>query len=179
MMAVDVGAMIAVSPTNCPTCGSGLTTREIEGRTRDYCPACEQVWWRQAVPTTSVAVHDGDDVLLIQRASGRDAGRWDLPAGHPEPDEPAREAAARELTEETGLSIDPTALCLAGTILRQGDGPNYRSINYQIARHRVDGSVSAGSDAAEAQFVEIESIRSEQIDVRELGRQRLRDVGLI
>ncbi|MFB6175832.1 MAG: NUDIX domain-containing protein, partial [Halobaculum sp.] len=146
-MAVDTEVMIAVSPTYCPTCGGDLTTCKVEGRTRDYCPACEQVWWRQAVPTTSVAVHEEDRVLLIRRASGRDAGRWDLPAGHPEPDEPARVATARELREETGLRVEPAELDLAGTILGTGEGPNYRSINYRVDHSAVAGTPSAGSDA--------------------------------
>jgi ADP-ribose pyrophosphatase YjhB (NUDIX family) len=171
--------MIATSPTYCPDCGGELGTVEFEDRDRDYCSSCDQVWWRQSVPTTSVTVRDDDSVLLIQRSAGRDAGRWDLPAGHPEYDEPAREAAARELREETGLVADPEDLTLVGTVLSEGPQANYRSINYRIDRAAVDGEVTAGSDAADARFVRVEAVRAGDVDVRKLGRLRLRDAGIL
>lgn len=39
--------------------------------------------------------------LLVQHQ----AGHWGFPKGHPEPDETPEETAARELQEETGLSV--------------------------------------------------------------------------
>ncbi|MFC4449354.1 NUDIX domain-containing protein [Halorussus aquaticus] len=171
--------MIAVSPDYCPDCGSDLSTTEFEDRERDYCPSCERTWWRQSVPTTSVTVREADRVLLIQRSAGRDAGRWDLPAGHPEHDEPAREAAARELREETGLAVAPDDLDLVGTVLSEGPRANYRSINYRTDRAATDGEVTAGSDAADARFVPVESVRAGDVDVRNLGRLRLRDSGVL
>lgn len=171
--------MIATAPTYCPDCGSELGTTEFEDRARDYCSSCDRILWRQSVPTTSVTVRDGDRVLLIQRGGGRDAGRWDLPAGHPEYDEPAREAAARELREETGLVADPDDLTLVGTVLSEGPRATYRSINYRIDSVAVDGDVAAGSDAADARFVSVAAIRDDEVDVRELGRLRLRDSGVL
>lgn len=171
--------MIAVSPEYCPDCGSELKTVEFEGRDRNHCASCEQTWWRQSVPTTSVTVWDGDGVLLIQRGGGRDAGRWDLPAGHPEYEEPAREAAARELREETDLAADPADLELVGTVLSEGPRANYRSINYRVDRAATDGEMTAGSDAADARFVPVSALRDEEYDVRELGRLRLRDAGVL
>ena len=171
--------MIAVEPTYCPTCGTELVTREFEGRARDHCSACDRTWWRQSVPTTSVAVCDDERVLLIERADGPDAGRWDLPAGHPESDEPAREAAARELREETGLRVDPQTLELVGTSLRPADDATYRSIDYRVARASTTGTVTPGSDAANAQFHAPAAIRGGAVDVRELGRRRLAGVGIV
>ncbi len=171
--------MIGISADYCPDCGAELTTIEFEGRERNHCSSCEQTWWHQSVPTTSVTVRDDDRVLLIQRGGGRDAGRWDLPAGHPEYDEPAREAAARELREETGLVADPDALTLVGTVLSAGPRATYRSINYRIDRSSTEGEVTAGSDAADARFVSVESVRAGDVDVRKLGRQRLQDSGVV
>jgi len=42
-------------------------------------------------------------VLLLRRAFGRFDGEWCFVAGTARPDEPPREAAKRELEEETGL----------------------------------------------------------------------------
>lgn len=46
---------------------------------------------------------DGVEVMLI---TSRDTGRWVLPKGWPEEDEPLYEAAAREAFEEAGISGD-------------------------------------------------------------------------
>lgn len=171
--------MTHLDPAFCPDCGTATTTRTAEGRDRAYCEACERVRWRGSVVTTSVAVLDGDSVLLIQRSGGRDAGRWDLPAGHPEYDEPAREGVARELREETALRVAPDALALVGTILGETDELTYRSINYRVDRDDVAGDVEAGSDAADARFVDLAAIRDGAVDVREFGRRRLRNVGVL
>lgn len=45
---------------------------------------------------------DGEErILLISLQDGR---RWQLPKGHPEGDETARQAAVREVREETGVT---------------------------------------------------------------------------
>jgi 8-oxo-dGTP pyrophosphatase MutT (NUDIX family) len=43
-----------------------------------------------------------EKVLLVQRA---DNGRWAIPGGYMEPGETPGEAAAREVWEETGLTV--------------------------------------------------------------------------
>lgn len=171
--------MIACAASYCPECGDELGTTKFENRDRDYCSSCDRIWWRQSVPTTSVTVRDEDRVLLIQRAGGRDAGRWDLPAGHPEHDERAPDAAARELREETGLAVEIEDLELVGTVLCEGPRATYRSINYRIDRTDTVGEIRAGSDATEARLVSIDSIRAGDVDVRKLGRLRLQDTGIL
>ncbi|RME38606.1 MAG: NUDIX hydrolase [Planctomycetota bacterium] len=55
---------------------------------------------------------DGRVVLIRQRREGVEADLWELPAGTLEPDEDPKEAARRELEEETGFAagrIDPLA----------------------------------------------------------------------
>jgi 8-oxo-dGTP diphosphatase len=64
-------------------------------------------------------------VLLGVRAENSDAypGCHCIPGGEVEGDELAREAAARELGEETGLKIDPAAFDLADILDSPGRDP--------------------------------------------------------
>jgi 8-oxo-dGTP pyrophosphatase MutT (NUDIX family) len=56
-----------------------------------------------APPTSVKAVLiDRDSVLLLLN----ERGEWDLPGGRPDPGEDQRAALAREVREETGLSVE-------------------------------------------------------------------------
>ncbi len=63
--------------------------------------------------TTScgVIVGDGERILLGHATR---SPRWDIPKGEAEPGEGFAEAAARELQEETGLIVPPSALTALG-----------------------------------------------------------------
>lgn len=103
----------------------------------------------------SMAVIRSGSVLLIQRGTGELKGLWSLPGGHIEPGERARDAARREVREETSIEADPVALVdLHDVILRAEDG-GLRA-HYLIAvfagRWRA-GEPVAGGDAADARFV--------------------------
>jgi 8-oxo-dGTP pyrophosphatase MutT (NUDIX family) len=68
----------------------------------------------------AVIVHDeaAGRVLLLQRGAGSKFAplHWDLPSGKADKGEPVTAAAARELKEETGLTVDPASLRVAGII---------------------------------------------------------------
>ena len=71
-----------------------------------------------------VAVERGDRVLLVL---DRGRGCWELPGGGIEPGETPRQAAARELREEAGLSLAPEELRFAGFALTAfADKPELR-----------------------------------------------------
>lgn len=180
--------MIAVDADYCPLCGAAVEHRDIDGRERAYCPDCERVLWRNAVPGASVAVvsigeshldssacegpspsgnrasrgdsqtqsDDGEDrVCCIRRDQPPAEGAWALPGGHAEYDEPLPVAAARELEEETGLAVDPAALKIAGTELATGSERNHAVVYFAVPYAATDGSLGAGSDAAEAAFLTV------------------------
>lgn len=55
----------------------------------------------------SVAIFDGDAVLLIQRARAPYRGFWTLPGGRILAGESAENCARRETAEELGLTVEP------------------------------------------------------------------------
>jgi len=66
---------------------------------------------------TMVVLDDKEGILLVRNA---DAGLWLLPGGSTEPDESPRDAAVREMQEETGLLVEPVR------IIGAYGGPQYR-----------------------------------------------------
>src|SRR5204863_3394509 len=53
------------------------------------------------ISVKGVVVHDGRVLLLLN-----ERGEWDLPGGRPDPGEDHGTALAREVREETGLSVE-------------------------------------------------------------------------
>jgi 8-oxo-dGTP diphosphatase len=95
-------------------------------------------------------------VLLVRRGREPFAGKWAIPGGFLEMDEPAEAGARRELREETGLEIAGTAEPI-GFFARPDRDPRGRTIALAHAavvppgEHKAQG----GDDAVEAVWFKI------------------------
>lgn len=160
--------MTSPHPAYCPICGSNLINKQIEGRTRRYCRRCEKPIYQNPKPCGGVLVVDERErLLLVKRTQPPAPGAWSVPAGYLEADEPPREAAIRELREETGLTVSTDDLQLFETIfVRHPNGRHVLVIIYTTDRSATTGNVIAGSDAAEAQFWDLMELQTsnEQIE---------------
>lgn len=89
-------------------------------------------------------------LLLVQRANEPGRGRWSLPGGRVEPGESDPRALARELLEETGLTVHVGAL--VGIVERPAANGTY--LIYDYACRVTGGDLRAGDDAMDAAWVD-------------------------
>ena len=94
-------------------------------------------------------------VLLVKRGKEPQKGRWSVPGGSVEPGESLKEAAAREVLEETGLEVivgDELWIMTTPT----GDGRFYEI--HDFAATVVGGVLTAGDDADDARWVNVKEL---------------------
>ena len=112
-------------------------------------------------PGVSAAIFRGEAVLMVLRGKPPFAGLWSLPGGHIEPGERAREAALREIREETGVTARIDGLAELVDAIHAPKGV--------LAAHHViavfhgawlAGEPVAASDAAKARFVLLAEVTS-------------------
>lgn len=95
--------------------------------------------------------------LLIQRAREPFAGFWALPGGFVEAGERVREAAARELAEET--SIDAGELELLGVYDTPGRDPRGPTVSVTyLLRCDRELAVRGGDDAGDARWFALDEL---------------------
>ena len=94
----------------CPRCGNPLTDGERFGKTHRVCEACGFIHFRDPKVAAVVFVTQGARVLLVKRRMNPEQGKWALPAGFIDYGEDPKEAAVREVKEETGLDVMITGL---------------------------------------------------------------------
>lgn len=95
-------------------------------------------------------------VLIVERAKAPLAGLWSLPGGSVEPGEAVKEAALRELREETGVEAALDHLVGLFDVIRRDDGGEL-AVHFVIACYAglwTGGEAVARSDAANVEWVE-------------------------
>jgi 8-oxo-dGTP diphosphatase len=107
--------------------------------------------------------------LLIKRKHDPFAGKWAIPGGFIEMDEPVEAAARRELREETGLHITGMVEPI-GFFARPGRDPRDRTITLAHAAVLPPGKheIKGGDDAAAAEWVDLTSVTGLAFDHDEI-----------
>jgi ADP-ribose pyrophosphatase YjhB (NUDIX family) len=143
--------------TFCPHCAAPLETREVGERPRPVCPACRFVHWRNPGVGAAVLVRDPvGRVLMVKRAPGASRpGYWSIPAGFVDYGEEIREAAARELEEETGLIAEIGAPVFVASNFHD---PAKLTVGIWFAGTVVGGELAAGDDAAEVGWFALDDL---------------------
>lgn len=143
--------------TYCPMCSAELEDRRIGGSARRACPICDFIHWRNPGVGAAVVIFDDHGrLLLVKRAEeATRSGFWAIPAGFVNYGEEIREAAARELLEETGLEADVGDPVFVASNFHD---PEKLTVGIWFQGRVTGGSLQAGDDAEEAEFFDLDDL---------------------
>jgi 8-oxo-dGTP diphosphatase len=94
----------------CPRCGSPIKLEFVFHRERPVCTSCHWMYFADPKVAAGILIENDGKVLLVRRVNDPFKGFWTLPAGFVDADEDPARAAERECLEETGLTVQATAI---------------------------------------------------------------------
>jgi 8-oxo-dGTP diphosphatase len=98
-------------------------------------------------------------VLVVRRGNPPFEGEWALPGGYLEVDEDLAAGAARELGEETGVSVRHEELRQLGAFGAPDRDPRNRTVSVAfLAELDREAEATGGSDAAEAVWKPVDEL---------------------
>nr|VFK26801.1 MAG: ADP-ribose pyrophosphatase [Candidatus Kentron sp. MB]VFK35656.1 MAG: ADP-ribose pyrophosphatase [Candidatus Kentron sp. MB]VFK77458.1 MAG: ADP-ribose pyrophosphatase [Candidatus Kentron sp. MB] len=117
----------------------------------------------QPIAAVGAVVFKGNSVLLIRRGQPPNQGLWAIPGGCVRLGETLKEAAEREIWEETGIRIRAhRPIYMFDTVDKDEEGRvRYHYVIADLLADYLDGWPTAGDDALEARWVtsaELESL---------------------
>lgn len=160
----------------CPKCTHELEDRRIGGSIRRACPNCDFIHWRNpGVGAAVVVFDDAGRLLLVKRAEGATKpGFWSIPAGFVDYGEEIREAAARELWEETGLEAEVGEPMFVASNFHD---PEKLTVGIWFEGTVTGGSLQAGDDAEEAGYFALDDLPPLAFETDEALIEQLRATG--
>ena len=109
----------------------------------------------------SIAVFKDRKVLLVKRARPPFAGLWSLAGGKREGQEAPREAARRELKEETGIEADVEGVVDLVKIPRDKEDSGGTTYRLTVFYGRPTGGIlKPGGDAVVAAWVHLDDVEA-------------------
>lgn len=142
----------------CSYCGHKLTVKylEAEGRPRESCPACQEVFYQNSKPGVGALIIKGNEILLAKRTKAPYRGYWDIPGGFLEAGEHPLDGLRREIKEETGLKIKPGKIL--GIFMDKYGSEKWDTLNIFYIVEIVSGKMQAKSDVSELKWFSKKSL---------------------
>jgi len=142
----------------CYQCGNELEVRHVDHREREVCPKCGWVHYLQLKVGAAVLIEQEDSkLLLLQRAHEPWIGSWMIPAGYVEADEDPKDAAKREVFEETGLDAE------LGDLVKTyyfDDDPRGNGVAFVYKAIKISGKININSEATDFRYFAHDEIPS-------------------
>ncbi len=156
----------------CPKCGSKHF--EVNDEKSKRCENCGFVYYLNPGAATAAFIVNGRGELLVERRGKEPAkGMLDLPGGFIDPDETAEEGVAREVKEETGLTVTSASYLFSVPNVYLYSGMNIRTLDFFFRCTVEEGAEPvAADDAAECFWLPRAEVRTEQFGLRSI-RQAL------
>jgi len=142
----------------CFQCGSKLEVRHMDHRDREVCPACDWVYYAQLKVDAAVLIEQDGRLLLLRRNYEPWTGTWMMPAGYVEADEDPRNAAIREVYEETGLEV------VLGELLDVyyfDDDPRGNGVTFVYLAEKISGEIRINGESSIARYFHWREIPAE------------------
>lgn len=132
-----------------------MVTRQVAGRSRRVCSACDYVYFTDPKVGVGALVTQENKVLLIRRKMEPERGKWSIPAGFLDHGEDPQETAEREVFEETGLRVRIINLL---DVFTNPPGQGGASIFILYRAELLGGEMIAGDDADAVGFFQMDEL---------------------
>lgn len=156
--------------TFCGFCGKALHTDLFDGKERQLCRNCREVYYENPLPVVSVIIANHKrEILLVRREREPFKDMWCCPIGFAEAGESVEDAALRELEEETGVKGRISQLVDVGSHANYVYG-DLLIVTFEA--EKIDGSERAGDDASECRYFPIMNLPKLAFDSQEKAVQK-------
>jgi len=140
----------------CPRCAGPLATRWVsaDARERKICERCGRIHYENPRILVNCMVTCDSRLLMCRRAHEPAYGLWTPPSGFMETGETLEQAAAREVREEAGVSLDPEVL----TLYTLTNLPAISEVYVSFRTCVQSDECAPGSESLEVAFLDEQSI---------------------
>lgn len=158
----------------CPVCGSSHFDKASEKSKK--CNNCGFEYFMNPAGAVVAFITNSRGELLVERRKNEPAkGTLDLPGGFVDTLETAEEAIAREVKEETSLTITTARYLFSLPNVYRYSGLDIQTVDlFFECRVEDDSQIVAADDAAEVMWLAKDDIHTEQFGLRSV-RQGLYD----
>lgn len=148
--------------SHCPKCGS--RNFNINDEKSKRCGSCGFVYYfNPLAATVGVIANEKNEILVAVRAKEPAKGTLDLPGGFCDSYESAEEGVAREVKEETGLSVESTKYLFSIPNIYIYSGMELHTMDmFFLCRVSDSTSLKADDDVAGLKWVAIEELDSNE-----------------
>ncbi|MBE6298465.1 MAG: NUDIX domain-containing protein [Bacteroidales bacterium] len=164
--------------SHCPKCGS--RNFNINDEKSKRCDCCGFVYYfNPLAATVGVIANEKNEILVAVRAKEPAKGTLDLPGGFCDSYESAEEGVAREVKEETGLSVESTKYLFSIPNIYIYSGMELHTMDmFFLCRVSDSTSLKADDDVAGLKWVAIEELDSNEFGLLSIkkGVERIKEL---